>query len=65
METDSCLLKSYQDAKLIDTARIQFAYTKFSTAFKLVKHLNTLHHSGHRLDIRGLESPAGTSNIAS
>ncbi len=62
VETDSGLLKNYQDAKLLYTARMQLAYTRFPSAFKLVKHLNALYLPGQRPNVRVLDYGCGVGD---
>ncbi len=64
VETDSGLTQNYQDARILYTARLQLAYTRFPSALKLLRHLNSLYLPWQRKNIKVLDYGCGVGDYA-
>lgn len=62
VETDAGLLKNYQDARLLYTARMQLAYNRFPVSWKLMKHLNAGYPPVKRPGIKVLDYGCGVGD---
>lgn len=62
VETDSGLTRNYQDARLLYTARMQLAYTRFPVAYKLVQFINSFYPPNKRKNVRVLDYGCGVGD---
>ena len=64
VETDNGLTKNYQDARILYTARLQLAYTRFPSALKVLRHINGLYLPWRRKNIKVLDYGCGVGDYA-
>lgn len=62
VETDTGLTENYRSARLLYTARMQLAYTRFPTAVKLLQYINSYYPVSRRKSVKILDYGCGVGD---